>query len=111
VHEDGYGLKLEADGKPLFTAPGGQKIAAGPDTRFRGNVIALTAAHRIDGLDIGPRTIVPTWGGERMDDSMAVEALIQREQGPVSPTRRLSINAIVNYCFSKRVWSKGRFVS
>jgi hypothetical protein len=31
------------------------------------------------GLDITPETPIPDWLGERMDESMAVEGLLQRE--------------------------------
>ncbi len=79
VHEGGYGLKLDDVGNPEFTSPQGEFIAAAPETRSRGNVFALTDAHQQAELGIGPRSLLPNWRGERMDDSMAVEALIQRE--------------------------------
>ncbi|MDZ7785486.1 MAG: hypothetical protein U5K56_21850 [Halioglobus sp.] len=79
VHEGGYGLELDAAGEPFFTAPQGGRIPTGPDTRFRGNVFALTAANRRARVEIGARTLVPQWRGERMDDAMAVEGLIRRE--------------------------------
>lgn len=48
-------------------------------TRFRGNVVALTARNRQAGLTIGPQTPIPDWDGAPMDDAMAVEGLLQRE--------------------------------
>jgi hypothetical protein len=54
------------------TVPGSQK-------RSCGNVFSLFAAHRQAGLDITPETPISNWLGERMDDSMAVEGLLQRE--------------------------------
>ncbi|MDA0822610.1 MAG: glutathione S-transferase N-terminal domain-containing protein [Proteobacteria bacterium] len=62
-----------------FTTPKGERIPDGPDTRFRGNVFALTTANRRERIEIGPRTLVPRWSGERMDDAMAVDGLICRE--------------------------------
>ena len=79
VHEGGYGLALDAGGEPVFTAPNGKRIASGPDTRFRGNVFALTTGNWRERVEIGPRTGVPYWCGERMDDEMAVEGLVRRE--------------------------------
>lgn len=79
VHEGGFAVEMNAAGKPAFTAPDGEYLPTGPDTRFRGNVVALSTKHRRDGLDIRPQTPVPRWLGERMDDSMAVEGFLQRE--------------------------------
>ncbi len=79
VHEGGYGLAMPVGGEPIFTAPNGRLIPGGPDTRFRGNVFALTTGNRRERVEIGARTGVPYWCGERMDDGMAVEGLISRE--------------------------------
>ncbi len=79
VHEGGYGLTLDAAGAPEFTTPDGLPIPAAPETRSRGNVLALTETNQQAGLDIDARSLFPNWRGERMDDSMAVYALIQRE--------------------------------
>ncbi|MCP5164531.1 MAG: DUF222 domain-containing protein [Pseudomonadales bacterium] len=79
VHEGGYGLQLDASGGPVFTTPKGGVIAPGPETRFSGNVFALTKANRRNGDAIGPRALVPSWQGEKMDDGMAVEGLLRRE--------------------------------
>ena len=79
VHEGGYDLELDVSGEPVFTSPQGGVIPSGPETRFSGNVFALTTANRRDGDDIGPRTLVPRWQGEKMDDGMAVEGLLRRE--------------------------------
>jgi len=79
VHEGGYGLAMPVGGEPVFTAPNGRLIPGGPDTRFRGNVFALTTGNRRERVEIGARTGVPYWCGERMDDGMAVEGLVRRE--------------------------------
>jgi hypothetical protein len=42
-------------------------------------VFALTTANRRARIDIGPRTLVPQWAGERMDHGMAVDGLIWLE--------------------------------
>lgn len=79
VHEGGFGLENDANGKPIFTTPDGTRVPECPETRFRGNVFAITAANRCAGIDIIPDTAVPLWNGEAMDDAMATDGLIQRE--------------------------------
>jgi hypothetical protein len=79
VHEGGYAVRMDSDSEPFFTHQAGDIIPTEPDTRFRGNVFALTTRNRRAGLRIDPRTPVPDWYGESMDDSMAVEGLLQRE--------------------------------
>ena len=41
--------------------------------------VSQRGAHRQAGLDITPETPIPDWLGEQMDDSMAVEGLLQLE--------------------------------
>jgi len=77
VHEGGYGLAMPVGGEPVFTAPNGRLIPGGPDTRFRGNVIALTTGNRRERVEIGARTGVPYWCGERMNDGMAVLRVLE----------------------------------
>ncbi|MDZ7841647.1 MAG: DUF222 domain-containing protein [Gammaproteobacteria bacterium] len=79
VHEGGHAVTIQSGQTPVFTDPAGAIIPTGPDTRFRGNVAALTVRNRQAGLAIGPQTPVPNWLGEGMDDAMAVEGLLQRE--------------------------------
>lgn len=79
VHEGGYSLALDSACEPLFTAPSGKLIPSGPDTRSRGNVFALVTANRRAQIGIGPKTLVPQWYGDDMDDGMAVDGLIRRE--------------------------------
>jgi hypothetical protein len=79
VHEHGYAVEMNTAEQPVFTTPSCEVIPTAPDTRFRGNVFALTTRNRRNGLEIGPGTPVPGWLGEQMDDSMAVEGLLQRE--------------------------------
>ena len=79
VHEEGFGLNRSVDGAINFTLPDGKIIPPGPDTRFRGNVVALRVRNRKKGLDITPITLPPKWYGEKMDNQMAVLGLLQRE--------------------------------
>jgi hypothetical protein len=79
VHEGGFGIRQTASSEMIFNDPQGQAIPAAPNARSRGNVFALFAAHRQAGLDITPNAPIPAWRGEQMDDSMAVEGLLQQE--------------------------------
>jgi len=79
VHEGGFGVGSQADGAFAFTLPNGAAIPDTADGRSRGNVRAIRDANGEIGLKITPRTAVPRWDGESMDDSLAVLALIQRE--------------------------------
>jgi len=70
---------MDTANAPIFTTPNGNLIPKGPDTRFSGNVFALTSANRREQIEIGPGSLVPTWCGDNMDDGMAVDGLIRRE--------------------------------
>ena len=78
IHTDMKTLRADG-GEPVFSTPKGDMIPPGPETRFSGNVFALTTANRRQQLDIGPRTLVPRWYGEEMDDAMAIDGLLRRE--------------------------------
>jgi len=79
VHEEGFGLKRNADGAIQFTLPDGKLIPPGPDTRFRGNVVTLRLKNKEKGLNLTANTILPRWYGDKMDNQMAVLGLLQRE--------------------------------
>ncbi len=79
VHEGDYGLALDEPGEAVFRTPDGNAIATGLNTRFSGNAFALTAINCREGIGIDPRTLVPYWCEERMDDGIAVEGLVRRE--------------------------------
>ena len=79
VHEEGFRLNRGADGAFNFTLPDGTIIPPGPDTRFRGNVVAQQIKNRELGLDITAETSVPAWCGEKMDNGLAVLGLLQLE--------------------------------
>ena len=79
VHEGGFGVQANPSGASHFTLPSGKLIPPGPETRFRGNVVAIKSANRKNGLNITPNTPIPAWYGDRMDQNMAVEALLQSE--------------------------------
>jgi hypothetical protein len=79
VHEEGFGVQAGPSGKINFTLPDGKLIPSCPAPNFRGNVFELKTRNRQLGLNITPKTPVPSWLGERMDYSIAVEGLLRRE--------------------------------
>jgi len=87
VHESGYSVRMTSNG-PTFTDPIGRTIEPAAETRFRGNVFVLKRQHRAIGLTIDAETTLSPWQGERMDDAMAVDGLLQCENS--SRTRSLS---------------------
>ena len=79
VHEEGFGVQTGSFGTINFTLPSGKVIPPCPAPNFRGNAFELQSRNRQLGLNINPKTPVPSWLGERMDYSVAVEGLLQRE--------------------------------
>ena len=79
VHEGGFSLTRSLAGEISFADPAGHSISTGPDTRFCGNALALFTEHEQSGIHITPKTQIPNWLGEKMDDQLAVEGLLFRE--------------------------------
>jgi len=81
VHEGGFRVALLPSGEKQFWDPAGALVSPGPDTRFCGNVAALTSLNSRSAPGINAATLPPQWQGERMDLGMAVEALLRRQGG------------------------------
>ena len=79
VHEAGYGVQQTAGKGVVFSLPDGKIIPRGPDTRSRGNVVSIKSMNQKKGLNITPETSIPDWQGDQMDNSMAVEMLLDCE--------------------------------
>ena len=79
VHEAGYGVRQTADMGIVFKLPDGKIIPRGPDTRFRGNVVSIKIKNRRNGLKVTPKTSIPDWHGEQMDNAVAVDMLLECE--------------------------------
>jgi len=79
VHEGGFGVFAQANGRIGFTDPKGRLLPTNGETRFRGNVFALTTLNDRAGVGISPQTGECRWGGEQMDDDLAVLCLLQLE--------------------------------
>jgi hypothetical protein len=76
VHEGGFRIAKDAEGRLRFTRPDGKIVPDNGETRSRGNFLALHAAHAESGIYITPKTTITKWHGEQMDDQMAVEGLL-----------------------------------
>jgi len=79
VHEAGYGVRVAADKAISFSLPDGKIIPHGPDTRSRGNAVALRRGNLKNGLKITSQTSIPQWYGDKMDHEMAVDMLLASE--------------------------------
>ena len=77
VHEEGFGIHSQADGNVYFTDPQGHHLPDAAEPRFSGNVFALTAKNSQSGLRITPQTGECRWGGEQMDDDLAILCMLQ----------------------------------
>ena len=91
VHEEGFGVQTGSFGTINFTLPSGKVIPPCPAPNFRGNVIDLKSGNQRLGLNINPKTPVPSWLGERMDYSITVEGLLRAE------TEHLRYNVYIAY--------------
>ncbi len=79
VHEDGFGVRMNANGRPEFSDPHGRKIPETPQTHYRGNVFALMNINRRLGLGVSAETCVPEWHGESLDVDIAIAKLVELE--------------------------------
>jgi hypothetical protein len=79
VHEGGFGVHCGAGQEIWFSYPTGDTLPASADGRYRGNSAVIRVQNRNNGLDIGPRTLPPRWGGEVMDYDYAQSLLQQWE--------------------------------
>jgi hypothetical protein len=79
VHGAGYGVHVAAVKVIDFRLPDGKIFPHGPDTRFRGNVVAIKDINRRNNLIIIPGTSIPDCHGDRMDHVMAVGMLLACE--------------------------------
>jgi hypothetical protein len=88
VHEGGFGLPVTDDGVLVFTRPDGSRVIENGHRCFRGNIAAqprlvncfdeppsLYLINRDADVAITPETSRCQWRGERMDYSVAIEAM------------------------------------
>jgi len=77
VHEGGFGIGKSAHSVIEFTNPAGEVIPAGPARNSRGNAWSLFEQHSESGIHITPKTAQSQWLGEKMDDDMAIQVMLQ----------------------------------
>jgi len=79
VHEEGFGVHSQADGHIYFTDPKGHHLPDAAERRFRGNVFSLMTENSQSNIRITPKTGECHWGGEQMDDDLAILCMLQLE--------------------------------
>jgi hypothetical protein len=84
LHEGGFTLEAQSDGRPLFRRPDGRRIAASPAVpRNRpGGVNAIPDANRRRGHEITPETVRSRSNGASFDLDLTVDVLCQRHKTP-----------------------------
>jgi hypothetical protein len=83
VHEAGYGVEMKSGREIVFSMPDGKVIPQGPDGRGPGQPLdrdtPVSPPSRGNVFEITADTAVPHWHGERMDNSVAVDMLLECE--------------------------------
>ena len=77
LHEGGFGVCRQGDGRLVFRRPDGRVVPSLPSPA-RGGCGELRARNRRAGLRIGPRTSMPLGRGEPFDRDLAVAGLLAR---------------------------------
>jgi len=77
VHEGGFGIRTSTEGVIEFSNPAGEVIPTGPARNSRGNAWSLFEHHSESGIQITPKTAQSQWLGEKMDDDMAIQVMLQ----------------------------------
>lgn len=88
LHEGGFRIEIEPDGKYTFMHRGGWEIETASLT------VATAPIERLnEGLDIGPRTITSLWKGERCDYGVGVEVLLRKDGigGSAQPLEEVAV--------------------
>jgi len=94
-------MHAQADGQISFTDRQGRYLPEAVDARFRRNVSSLMSANDQAGVSITPETGACHWGGEKMDDELAV--LCMQQQGY---TTRMNFNPTDRFKISDEVLSQ-----
>lgn len=79
VHERGVAIRILDDGALRFVKPDGRCFDANARAPL-GDWTQLVAAHRQQGIPIDPDTATSRWLGERIDYSIAIDALLYRRR-------------------------------
>ena len=84
LHEGGWTVRLDSEGRAVFHQPDGRRLPTVPDTPAVPSepADALVGAHRMLGIDPGPWESTPDWTGESLDLGLAIDML---REAPVEP--------------------------
>ena len=89
VHEEGFQVDRQPDGALQFRWPDGRLLpdVPPPSTVSADAVQVLRAGHEAQGLRLHARTACPSWAGERLDVSWAMDVLhpLAAERPPILP--------------------------
>lgn len=82
MHEGGFSVEVDEAGRFVFRTPDGMPLdaAGAPRTAPADVVSRLRAATAARGVAIEPDTGVPDWGGEEMDEELAIFALLRADE-------------------------------
>ena len=77
VHEEGYQVHRQPDGDLCFQRPDGEVVPAipAPPAVSADPVQTIRTQYHLDGLNIHPRTSMPSWEGERLNVGWAIGVL------------------------------------
>jgi hypothetical protein len=77
VHEGGWSVKRDEDGRFTFVAPTGKNVSAETQEEWHGKIeLLLEEWAEAHGLKIGPETNEPLWDGSPLDYDDAVSGLV-----------------------------------
>jgi hypothetical protein len=79
VHEEGFSIHSQAGGQVIFADPQGHYLPDAAESRFSGNVFSLMTENSQSDIRITPKTGECRWGGEQMDDDLAILCMLQLE--------------------------------
>ena len=88
VHEEGFAVRLDADGEARFAWPDGRPLLAAPPAPSWTGVPLAPSTSRLAaaGITIDARTATPHWHGERLDLAWAIDVM-WRPRTPDGPLR------------------------
>jgi hypothetical protein len=91
VHEEGFQVERQANGELSFRRPDGRPLPEVPEpaTVPANAVETLEGQNGGAGVQIGPRTSMPGWQGERLDIGYAISVLHPRANSSSIPARRI----------------------
>jgi len=77
VHEEGFGVTRRPDGAIEFSLPDGRPLPATPAPAATADdpEASVRAQNEMRGVQIHPRTAMPSWPGDRLDLGYAVDVL------------------------------------